>query len=124
MIAVGPNLLVWIPLTQVGDPLAHGQKGFVDCVSAHRVVGLSLSSEAQGEDEEVTDLVVLARERTEGSGLAVFLTELGPSAEDGVPGSSVLACSGLGGERERSAEISCEAVSGGKWSSRQGLACG
>ena len=49
-------MLAGIESTQVGDPLAHGQEPFLDCISPDRVIGLSVASVAEGEDEEVSNL--------------------------------------------------------------------
>ena len=103
-----------IELTQVGDPLSHRQEGFIHCVSADRDVAGALSAVAVSKDEEVAELVFLSRDSTEGRGDSQFGAELDPHAEGVGLVSAIAAASGLGGDCERSAEISLEDVLGGR----------
>ena len=117
-------LLAGIEATQVGDPLAHGQERFLDCISPDRVIGLSVASVAEGEDEEVSQLGFVVRDVTEGRQSAEVAAEAGPVVEDGVLGTSGLGRGSCGGALQRSAEISREETSLGSCSSVQGRDCG
>ena len=112
--------LAGIRFTQVGDPLAHRKKGFLHRISSDR----SLLAVSEGEDKEVGDLVVMVGDITEGWMALVLNAEAGPDAKGDVLGSSGLGPDLPGGEVERSAQISCEVQSGGRWSSFQGSGCG
>ncbi len=113
-----------IPSTQVGDALAHRQEGFIHCVSSDRLVGLSCSSVAQTEHEEVGELGLLSLEITEGRQDIVSHAEVAPHGKDLVLGAQVLGGDGSGGCLERKAKVSLEAVSVGRCSSFQGFCCG
>ena len=64
-----------------------------------------------GEDEEVSNLVRLLRDVTEGWILAVLGTEGGPAGEDAIPGFGRLGDNILGGGLERRLQVSLEKVS-------------
>ena len=117
-------LLAGIESTQVGDPLAHGQERFLDCISPDRVIGLSVASVAEGEDEEASQLSFVVRDITEGRLAAKVAAEAGPVVEDGVLGTSGLGRGSCGGALQRSAKISLEETSLGSCSSVQGHDCG
>lgn len=85
---------------------------------------MAAKSVSDGEDKEVGELGFLARDRTEGSGLAKVSAEVGPDSEDLVAGFLALGSGGFGGDLERKAEISCELLALGRCSSCQGLSCG
>ncbi len=125
MVSLGSDMrLSGIWETQVGDPLAHRQQGFIHCASSHAFAGLATGAVAMGEDEEVADLVFLTRDSTEGRVLPVLVAEGDPGVEDLGIGPLSLACSGFVGKRQSSAEVKVELVSGERWSSRHGLSCG
>ncbi len=108
----------------MGDPLADGQECFVHGISADRLAGLAILAEPGTEDEEIAELVFLARDITEGRGDAMLLAEEFPEDEDGVFAcTSFCNCRGLGNS-QRKAEIRSEASPDGRWSSFQGSSCG
>ena len=98
----------------MGDPLAHGQKRFVHGISSDRLAGLASLPVAEAKDEEVSEAAIGARDSTEGDGLAGLDAVLVPQAHDLGIGGAGLASGGLGGPLEDSAEVSCEAGSGGR----------
>ena len=108
---------------QVGDALAHGQKGFIHCVSSDRVVGGAELSVADAEDEEVAKPFFL-RDSTEGRGHSEEFTELGPPPEVGAFGLSILGSIGSAGASKSNAEVSEEAIFDGRRKSTQALSCG
>ena len=118
------NLLAGIWLTQVGDPLPHRQNGVRDSASSDRLVLLTFSSVAESKDQDVGELGLLplhVREvRMDGDGLA----EGSPESEDLVTASVGLGSVGFVRDCQSIAEVSCEAVSGCRWSSFQGRGCG
>ena len=75
-------------------------------------------------DEEVAELVVLAREITEGWGLSQFLAELDPVPEMAVHFLGILGGGGFAGLLESSAKVSCEEMLLGRQSSCHGRGCG
>lgn len=81
-------------------------------------------SEAVAEDKEEGKAVFVVRDVAERRVLAVADTEGCPVAEDAVSGLIGLARIGVPSHFERSAEISCEAVSLPRWSSFHGFGCG
>ena len=99
-----------IRLTQVGDPLAHGKKGFLHCISADR----SLLVVPESEDKQVGELVLMVGHFTEGWMALVRGAEPRPCTEGGVLGASSLGPDIPGGDLERRAQISCEALSDGR----------
>lgn len=113
-----------IRLTQVGYPLAHRQKGILDCSRSDRLVFLSFVAVSDAKDDEVGETMFVPRDvaevRTDANGVA----EGGPEAEDFV--SSVVGLLGVGGgcDLQSSAEIRVEVVSGARVKSCQGCRCG
>ena len=118
------NLFSGIVDTQVGEPLAHRQWGFVHCVSSDRLVGGSVTSATQGEDEHVAQFVFLAGDSTEGGILPEFATMFAPLSERGAVGVPSLSNIGFAGLLQSKAEVSLEASSRVRWSRRQGSFCG
>ena len=113
MIPLGSrSLFSWIWLTQFGDPLAHCQEGVLHSISSDRLAGLAGFAEAEPKDEEVGELVLLARDITEGWGLPEELAEVRPLDEELVARLDRLGGGGGVNKRHRSAEISCKAISG------------
>jgi hypothetical protein len=108
---------------QVGEPLGDGREGITYRASPHRSTLLSSFAVAEAKDEEVAQ-DFFAVESAEGAGLAFFSAEVGPDAKDLAGGLSSFGGRGLGGDVESSAEISCEALSGGRWRSCHGAGCG
>ena len=110
-------------MTQVSDPLAHGQESVRDCSSSHRVVLLAGASVGHAEDEEVGESV-RTRDVTEGVGDAEPVTEFLPEAKNAVSGRlgfwSLRGCC----EEQRSLECRCKVLSLLRWSSFQGTGCG
>ena len=117
------TLLSGIQDVQVGDALAHGQKGFIHCVSSDRVVGGSKLSVADAEDEEVAQSFLL-RASTEGRGHSKALAELGPLSKVGGLGLSILGSIGSAGVSTSNAEVNDKAILGGSRNSTQALSCG
>jgi hypothetical protein len=78
---------------------------------------------AESKDEEVAELL-LGLQAIEGNGDSELLAEVAPDSKDFVGGLSSLGSVGSGGDLERSAEISLEAMSLGRCSSFHGLDCG
>ena len=115
--------LGWILETQVGNPLANGREGCLNCVRSNSDVTAAVLSVPECEDEEIEHFVSLS-DITEVRGLAVLLAEFGPVAKMGVTRFSCLGGSGSGGDLESSVEISCEATLDGRCSIFQGLVCG
>ena len=76
------------------------------------------------EDEEVGESIFLTRDITEGWGLVELLAELDPMPEVAVHLAGVLGGSGFAGLLESSAEVSCEEMLSGRWSSCHGCGCG
>ena len=85
---------------------------------------MSSGSVAMGEDEEVADLVFRIVDSIEGRGLPVAVAEVDPGVEYRAVGPLSLACSGVAGDLESSAEVRLEFGPEGSWRSCQGLACG
>ena len=111
-------------MTQVGDLRAHCQKGTRDCIRSDRFAFLTFSLVPEGEDEHVGELGLLLWDVREGRMDGELCTEVGPDSEDFVPGLvGFLGISGFS-DLESIAEVSVEAVSGGRCSSCQGLGCG
>ena len=77
-----------------------------------------------GEDQEVADAGFLVRQITEGWVDVMRGAEGCPSAEGVGSRLEGLRDKGIGGEVQRRAEISAEAVLGGNVKRRQGTACG
>jgi len=100
-------------LTQVGDPLAHRQKGVLDCISCDRDTTGAFPSVAEAEDKEVGELVLGAKDVGEVRTDAKGFTEGGPEAEGGVSGFVGLGDVGGPCDVESSAEVNSEFVSGG-----------
>ena len=115
--------LGWIWEAQVGNPLANGREGCLNCVRLNRDVTAAVLSVPEREDEEIEDFVS-SSDITEVRGLAVLLAEVVPVAEVGVTRLSCLGGSGSGGDFESSVDISCEATLDGRCSIFQGLGCG
>ena len=124
MLLVGSNCLGRILLAQVGYPLANGRDGVAHRANSDRVVTQSVTPVADEVDEQEGELVLRVANGIEARGLSELGTEVDPVLEMGVLASSGLGSDGSAGVFERSAEISREAVSGDRWSSRQGLGCG
>ena len=121
MVSLGSeSFFAGIVFTQVGDPLAHGSKRGFHCASSDRDTGLALAPEPVGEGEDVAEAGFPTRDITEGRLVAKVEAELGPVAEDLVSPPAMFDGVGAGGSFERSAQVSEEAVSGERWSSRQG----
>ena len=99
-----------IRLTQVRDPLAHHKKGFLHCISSDR----SLLAVQEGEEKEVGELVFVVGHVTEGWMALVHDAEPRPGTKGGVLGASSLGPDIPGGNLERRAQISCEALSDGR----------
>ena len=116
--------LPWVRLTQVGDPLSHGEKGLIHCVSADRVTGLAGLTVSEAEDQEVAKARLVVGQRTEGRMLSVVGAEGRPELEDLVGGSLSLGSGASVGNLERSSEIRCKLTAAGRWSSCQPLGCG
>ena len=108
---------------QVGDALAHGQKGFIHGVSSDRVVGGAELSVAHAEDEEVAKPFFF-RDSTEGRGHPEELAEAGPPSEVGGLSLSILGSVGSAGASKSNAEVSEEAILDGRRNSTQALSCG
>ena len=108
---------------QVGDALAHGQKGFIHCVSSDRVVGGSELSVADTKDKEVARPFFFW-DSTEGRGHSEEFAELGPPPEVGGFGLSILGSVGSAGVSKSNAEVSEEAIFDGRRKSTQALSCG
>ena len=113
---------IW--LTQVGDPLAHGQYDLVHGISPNGVTGGSLLSVAHSIDDEEAEPGFRVRDITEGRGDAHFLTEVAPPSKGCRAGASGLGSGGFGGERESKLEVSLKAALDGNWSIFQGRSCG
>ena len=119
-----------IRLTQVGDPLADGRDGFAHRSSSDRFVLLSEATVAVAVDEEAGESLialgdaVVVGDITEGDVVAEAVTEGLPVAHDAGASSAGLRGGGSSGESKRRAEISGEATSGGRGTSRQGFGCG
>ena len=79
---------------------------------------------AEGKDEQVGELVFLARDITEGHGLTMLMAEVGPGAKDLTVGGVGLACGGFRCKLQSRAKISLEEVLGSSWHRHQGLGCG
>ena len=75
---------------------------------------MASSSVAQAEDEELSEAVFGSADITEGNAVVVLDAVLAPEAHDLAVGGAGFGCGGIGGLREDSAEISCEAGSGGR----------
>ncbi len=118
------SLLSGIWLTQVGDPLRHGTQCRSHCVSADRVVGEAVAAVVDGEDEEVGDSSFGIRDITEGWVGPDLLAEGAPVPEGPAPSLVGFAGDGCARELQSSIEVSVVLVSGGRWSSRQGVGCG
>lgn len=115
-----------IRLTQSGDPLAHGREGFLHSVSSDRLPGglSNGATSAHGKDEEEAEAGFLAGDVTQGGIMAVFGAEIDPGLEDGALGAARLGDNrGVCG-LQRSAEISCEAISGRRGCCVQDGGCG
>lgn len=82
MVFVREALLSGIGFTQVGYPLAHGLKDFLNATSSDRFTAHSFVAESEGKDEHVGELFFLATDSTEGRGDAVLVAEVRPHAED------------------------------------------
>jgi hypothetical protein len=108
---------------QVGEPLGHGGDSVTNCARSDRLTLLAAFAVSEAEDEEVAE-DVFGKQGMEGAGLPFACAEVSPDAEDLVGGISALGGCGCGGDTERSAEISCEALSCGSCSSCHGLGCG
>ena len=100
------SLLSGIQVTQVGDPLSHGQQGFGYGVSLGRLAGLADFLVSESKDQEKADFLLCSGDVSKGRLDPVLLAELDPAVEDGALGLVVLSCGGLVCERERSVEIS------------------
>ena len=125
MVPLGSSsLAAGIVFTQVGDPLAHGREGGLHCASSDGETGLAFLSEPLSEGEDRAEAVLPVSDVPQGRVVAQVAAEGRPAAEDLVSSPPMLDGVGLGGDRERSAEISDEAVSGSRCSSRHGLSCG
>ena len=122
-ISGGLALLSGIRDVQVGDALAHGQKGFIHCVSSDRVVGGAKLSVADSEDKEVAQAFFF-RDSTEGRGHSKEFAELAPPPEVGAFGLSILGSIGSAGVSKSNAEVSEEAIFDGRRKSTQALSCG
>ena len=111
-------------MTQVGYPLAHRQKGILDCSRSDRLVFLSFVAVADAKDDEIGEAVFVpgnvAEVRTDANGVA----EGGPEAEDLAPTIFRLFSVGGGCDLQSSAEIRVEVVSGARVKSCQGCCCG
>ena len=70
-----------IRLTQVGEPLGHGEQGFFHCTSADRVVGAASSSVSEPTDEQEPQFTFGVADLTEGRGDTLRLAEVVPCAE-------------------------------------------
>ena len=116
-------LLSGIQDVQVGDALAHGQKGFIHCVSSDRVVGGAELSVADAEDKEVAKPFFL-QDSTEGRGHSEELTELGPPPEVGGFGLLIPGSIGSAGASKSNAEVSEEAIFESRHKSTQAFSCG
>ena len=113
-----------ILVTQVGDPRAHGQKGTLDCIRSDRLSFLTVAFVPEGEDEHVGELGFLLWDVREGRMDGELPVEIGPDSKDFVPGFVGLLGISSFSDLESIAEVSVEAVSGGRCSSCQGLGCG
>ena len=113
-----------IPSTQVGDALADGQEYLVHCRSADRVVGTSLSAVSEGEDEQVAGPGFGVSDFTEGAGDSEGAAEADPVGKGAVLLGHGFGYVGMGGDVERSAEVSAEAISVGRVCSCHGCGCG
>ena len=114
---------IW--LTQAGDPLADGRKGFSHCISNHRFVLAAFASVAHGADKQAAAAKFwVAQVCSEGAGDALLVAERDPVSEGGGLGVAVLRGVGLAGELESRFEISLESKPGGGCTSCQGLCCG
>ena len=118
-------MLSGIEETQVGEPLAHRQEGFVHRARLDRSRAGSTSSgaTAHAEDEQVAELVFASGDAAESGVVAQLFAESGPPSEGGGGAPASLLDRGLAGEVERSAEISSEACSVGRCKSFQGASC-
>jgi hypothetical protein len=79
---------------------------------------------AETEDEDVDDFEFTVGDVGKRGLDAEFSTEGYPNAEDVVSALGGLGSVGGIGDLQCSDEISCEAVTGGRWSSCQGVLCG
>ena len=113
-----------IRLTQVGYPLAHRQKGILDCSRSDRLVFLSFVAVSDAKDDEVGETMFVPRDvaevRTDANGVA----EGSPVAKDLAPAVFSLLSVGGGCDLQSSAEIRVEVVSGARVKSCQGRRCG
>jgi hypothetical protein len=108
---------------QVGEPLGHGGDSITNCASSDRFTLLAAFAVLETKDKEVAE-DVFGKQGMQCAGSAFTCAEVGPDAEDLVGGVSAFGGCGCGGDTERSAEISCKALSCGSCSSRHGLGCG
>ena len=70
-----------IRLTQVGEPLGHGEQGFFHCTSSDRVVSAAFSSVSEPIDEQEPQFTFGVANLTEGRGDTLRLAEVVPCAE-------------------------------------------
>ena len=108
------SFLAGILLTQCGNPRAHCQEDVLHCASSHRFAGRvrDTAPVAEAEDKEVAQPCFEQRDSAEGWMVSEFFAEAGPGAKDFVSGCSSFGDkSGVSGV-QRSAEISCEFISG------------
>ena len=112
-------------MTQAGDPLADGRKGFGHRISDHRFVLAAFALAAHSADKQaaVAEFRV-AQMFSEGAGDALLVAERDPVAEGGRLGVSVFGGVGLAGELESRFEINLESKSDSKCTSCHGLCCG
>ena len=68
----------WIRLTQVGEPLGHGEQGSFHCTRADRVVGAASSSVSEPMDKQEPQSFFRVADLTEGRGDTLVLVELVP----------------------------------------------
>ena len=88
-------------MTQAGNPLADGRKGFSHCVSNHRFVLVAFALVANGADKQVAAAELwVAQALSEGAGDALLATERDPVSERGGLGVPVLGRVGLASKLE------------------------
>ena len=109
-----------IRFTQVGYPLADGKEGLIHCVTSDSV----RHAVTVGVDEEVSNLVQLVRDVTEGWTLAEGGAESDPFAKFAIAGFGGLGDNVRVRGLESSAEVRLKLKSALRWSSVQGSGCG
>jgi len=111
--------------TQVGNPLAYRHEDFANGIRADRLAtAAGPAAVAEPEDDEVEDALLGVPEVTKGREPSLRFAKVHPPAEGDVFGAPGFAGSRLGGELQRSAEVSAEAAAGGRCSIRHGRGCG